>query len=176
MEERQIEESVREVVEELKEKIDALTQMPDAADDETARKIEAIRNKVIKAFNDASAKLSALSQSVLSEEETAKAVETVRVRSRELYENALSRIDVLLSVKNESESIEEKKPEEKNPVEEARQSLDKLIGNVSEEISNFMNREDVKSAVDKTKEGVIDVAEKALEILKEWLAPERDDK
>ena len=171
MEERQIEESVREVIEDLKNKIDALTQTPEAADDETARKIEAIRNKAIKAFNDASARLSALGETILNEEEATKAVETVRVRSKELYDNALSRIDALLSKKDESETAEQK-----NPVEEARQGLDELIGNVSEEISDFMNREDVKRAVDKTKEGVVDVAEKALEILKEWLAPEREDK
>ena len=42
--------------------------------------------------------------------------------------------------------------------------------------NNFVNREDVKTAVEKTKEGVVDVAEKALEILKGWLAPEREDK
>ena len=171
MEERQIEESVKEVIEDLKNKIDALTIAPEAADDETARKVEAIRNKAIRAFSDASSRLSSLSENILNEEEVAKAVETVKVRSRELYENALSRIDALLSPK--SESIED---EQKNPVEEVKQGLDDLIGNVSEEISSFMNREDVKRAVDKTREGVIDAAEKALEILKEWLAPERDDK
>ena len=171
MEERQIEESVREVIEDLKNKIDALTNTPEAADDETARKVEAIRNKAIRAFNDASSRLSSLSENILNEEEATKAVETVKVRSRELYENALSRINALLSPK--SESVED---EQKNPAEEVKQGLDELIGNVSEEINSFMNREDVKRTVDKTREGVIDVAEKALEILKEWLVPERDDK
>jgi hypothetical protein len=39
-----------------------------------------------------------------------------------------------------------------------------------------MNREDVKATVDKAKEGVVDVAEKALAILKDWLTPESEDK
>ncbi len=171
MEERQIEESVKEVIDDLKNKIDALTQMPEVADDETARKIESIRSKAIGAFKDASVKLSALSENILNEEETAKAVEIVKFRSKELYDNALSRIDALLSVRNESKSVGQK-----SLIEETKQGFDEFIGNVSEDIDSFMNREDVKSAIDKAKIGVVDVAEKALEILKGWLAPERDDK
>jgi hypothetical protein len=171
VEERQIEESVREAIEDMKEKIGTLMQMPETANDETARKIDAVRNKAVKAFNDACTKLSALSESVFNEEETAKAVETVKVRSKELYENAISRIDALLLTNSENNSGDERKSSE-----EDKHGLDELIGNVGDQIGDFINKEEVKRAIESTKEGVSEVSGKALEILKEWLAPEGDDK
>ncbi len=71
---------------------------------------------------------------------------------------------------------EEETDESKDILAEAKNGIDQIISNVGEEINNFVNREDVKTAVEKTKEGVVDAAEKALEILKGWLAPEREDK
>ena len=177
MEDRQIEESVRELIEDLKNKVDTLTNTEDPKDEELARKVGIIRNKAIKAFNDASAKLAEMADHITNEEEAGKVIENVRNRSKEFYENALGKINELLPEKKEEEIREESVAEEKSdPVSDAGKSIDEIISNVGEEINNFMNREDVRRVVDKTKEGIVDVAEKALEILKGWLAPESEDK
>ena len=105
------------------------------------------------------------------EEEIAKAVEMVKVRSKELYDNAVKKIESLQPAKEE-----ETQPKESNHIEDAKRQIDDIISSVGDEINNFMNREDVKATVDKAKEGVVDVAEKALAILKDWLTPESEDK
>ena len=171
MEERHIEESVKEVIEDLKNKVETLTQSSENCDDEIAEKVILIKDKAVKVFNDASAKLSQMLDTDRNEEEIAKAVEMVKVRSKELYDNAVKRIESLQPAKEE-----ETQPKESNHVEDAKRQIDDIISSVGDEINNFMNREDVKATVDKAKEGVVDVAEKALAILKDWLTPESEDK
>ena len=119
-------------------------------------------------------------EDAVDEEEVSKVIETVKVRSKDLYENALEKINALKAEKvqteESSQAAEEEKEEDKDVFAEAKNGIDQIISNVGEEINNFVNREDVRNAVEKTKEGVVDAAEKALEILKGWLAPEREDK
>ena len=183
MEEKMIEESVKELIEDLKNKVDTLTQSADEKDDEIARKADAIRNKAISVFNDASEKLKGMLEETRSDEEVLKAIDTVKTRSRQLFDSAVEKISALKEEVSRKEETAEEKPAQKQQVTDtadlidaARKGIDEIIGNVGDEINEFVNREDVKTAVEKTKEGVIDVAEKALEILKGWLAPESEDK
>ena len=179
MEEKYIEESVKELIEDLKEKVDALTQNAQDDDESIAEKAQAIKNKAVRVFNDASEKLKGMMEDTVNDEEVSKVIETVKARSKDLYENALDKISALKAekaVQQEPAQPKEETDESKDILAEAKNGIDQIISNVGEEINNFVNREDVKTAVEKTKEGVVDAAEKALEILKGWLAPEREDK
>ena len=176
MEEKDIVESLKELIEDLKEKVDSLSQSAADDDEDIARKAEMIKNKAVKVFNEASDKLKTMMEETVNEEEVSRVIQTVKTRSKDLYENALKKIGQLKAEKEVKEEKEEEAKAEDGSAAQEKSGFEEMIGSVSHEINNFMNREDVKAAVEKTKEGVVDVAEKALEILKGWLAPEREDK
>ena len=206
MEDRNIENSVSELIEDLRNKVEDLTNAPTSDNVEVAQKIENIKAKTIKAFNDASAKLSHMIETATDPDEAGRIIDSVSDRSKQLYEKACDKIADLAGEDKKEEITEEIQEEEtteeviteeireevpeteeieertndffdnfEDRVGEATQELTDLIHSVGEELENFANSEEVKAAVDKTREGVIDVAEKALDILKSWLKPEEGD-
>ena len=84
MEEKYIEESVKELIEDLKEKVDALTQNAQDDDESIAEKAQAIKNKAVRVFNDASEKLKGMMEDTVNDEEVSKVIETVKARSKDL--------------------------------------------------------------------------------------------
>ena len=201
MEEKYLEESVKEVVEDLKKKIDTLTAISEGADDEIAEKVLFIRDKAITVFNDVSEKLNQMSEQLTDKDEFDQAVNTIKARSKVLYENAMDRI---CELKKEMRPQEEVKPEEEvkeieaqeekeNPeeeikeetveeteektdfVEEVKKSVENIVEDAGNRINEFVNREDVRETVVKAKAGAVDIAEKTLEILKGWLMPDGED-
>ena len=123
-------------------------------------------------------------------EEVSRVIDTVSARSKQLYEKAYNRITVLAGEQKtektdtvqSTDGVTEKNAAERknreflgnmeNAVGEATREISDLIVSVGAELENFAKSEEVKNAVDKTKEGVIDVAEKAVDILKSWLKPD----
>ncbi len=181
MEDKYIEESVKEVIEDLKSKVDALTEAASGSDETVAEKVEAVKNKAVKVFQDVTERLKGLSESAANEEELAKAISTIKDKSKDLYENALNKIDELRGGKKEgSESEKDATPaeqkEDADPFTEVKKGIENIVADAKAEFDDFMHREDVKEAVDKAKVQAVDIAEKTLEILKGWLTPDGDDK
>ena len=185
MEEKYLEESVKEVVEDLKKKIDTLTAISEGADDEIAEKVLFIRDKAIGVFNDVSAKLNQMGEQLSDKDEFDQALDTIKARSKVLYENAMDRI---CELKKEMRPQEEEKAEEEieeeaaenaedktDFVEEVKKSVENIVEDAGNKINEFVNREDVKETVDKAKAGAVEIAEKTLEILKGWLMPDGED-
>ena len=186
MEEKYLEESVKEVVEDLKKKIDTLTAISEGADDEIAEKVLFIRDKAITVFNDVSEKLNQMGEQLTDKDEFDQAVNTIKARSKVLYENAMDRICELKKEMRPQE--EEEKPEEEikeeaveeteektDFVEEVKKSVENIVEDAGNRINEFVNREDVRETVVKAKVGAVDIAEKTLEILKGWLMPDGED-
>lgn len=201
MEEKYLEESVKEVVEDLKKKIDTLTAISEGADDEIAEKVLFIRDKAITVFNDVSEKLNQMGEQLTDKDEFDQAVNTIKARSKVLYENAMDRICELKKEMRPQEEVkpeeevkeieaqeEEEKPEEEikeetveeteektDFVEEVKKSVENIVEDAGNRINEFVNREDVRETVVKAKVGAVDIAEKTLEILKGWLMPDGED-
>ena len=200
MEEKYLEESVKEVVEDLKKKIDTLTAISEGADDEIAEKVLFIRDKAITVFNDVSEKLNQMGEQLTDKDEFDQAVNTIKARSKVLYENAMDRICELKKEMRPQEEVkpeeevkeiepqEEEKPEEEikeetveeteektDFVEEVKKSVENIVEDAGNRINEFVNREDVRETVVKAKAGAVDIAEKTLEILKGWLMPDGED-
>ncbi|MBR4471457.1 MAG: hypothetical protein IKS54_09145 [Erysipelotrichaceae bacterium] len=200
MEEKYLEESVKEVVEDLKKKIDTLTAISEGADDEIAEKVLFIRDKAITVFNDVSEKLNQMGEQLTDKDEFDQAVNTIKARSKVLYENAMDRICELKKEMRPQEEVkpeeevkeiepqEEEKPEEEikeetveeteektDFVEEVKKSVENIVEDAGNRIDEFVNREDVRETVVKAKAGAVDIAEKTLEILKGWLMPDGED-
>ena len=185
MDEKYIEDSVRETVEDLKKKIDALTLSCEDADESIADKVDSIKDKAVRVFSDVTDKLNYVAATVSDEKELEQAIGVIKDKSKEFYDNAMSRISELKKEaapepEKAEEVLEEKKEEEKEKVEidvveEVKKGIDDLIVDAREGISGFMNREDVRETVDKAKAGAVDIAEKTLDILKGWLMPDGED-
>ena len=50
-----------------------------------------------------------------------------------------------------------------------------VLNNVKNSVNEYMNRPEVKEKTERAKDGTIELAEKAVEALKNWLRPEEDD-
>lgn len=161
MDEKYIEESVRDVIEDLKVKIETLSQNCEDSDESVSEKLDVIKEKAVKVFNDAAVKLNAAVKQVSDEKELEQAIATVREKSKEFYDNAMERIS-------------EVKKQAVKKIDSAEKT--DLVEDVKKGVSDFMNREDVRETVDKAKVGAVDIAERTLDILKGWLLPDGEDK
>ena len=161
MDEKYIEESVRDVIEDLKVKIETLSQNCEDSDESVSEKLDVIKEKAVKVFNDAAVKLNAAVKQVSDEKELEQAIATVKEKSKEFYDNAMERIS-------------EVKKQAVKKIDSAEKT--DLVEDVKKGVSDFMNREDVRETVDKAKAGAVDIAERTLDILKGWLLPDGEDK
>ena len=161
MDEKYIEESVRDVIEDLNVKIETLSHNCEDSDESVSEKLDVIKEKAVKVFNDAAVKLNAAVKQVSDEKELEQAIATVREKSKEFYDNAMERIS-------------EVKKQAVKKIDSAEKT--DLVEDVKKGVSDFMNREDVRETVDKAKAGAVDIAERTLDILKGWLLPDGEDK
>ena len=176
MEDRKIEESVRETIEDLKKKIDSLSEAAKDDDVTVAEKINTVKNKAVKVFQDVGERLGTLIENNADEEELSKAIDTIRTRSKDLYDSALNKINEIKGSVNGEEAPENKEEKQSDPFYEVTKSIGNIVDDAKEGIDTFMNRDDVKETVNKAKSSAVDIAEKTLEILRGWLKPEGDDK
>ena len=157
MEDKYIEDSVKELVEDLKKKVEDLTAATQGSDEKIAESVNMVRDKAVKVFCEAAQKASQMAEEVKDDEEFNKAIAKMKVKSKELYENALEKINEL---KSTAASVDLKDTAE----------------SVKNNIDEFMNREEVKKTVDNAKLATVEIAEKALETLKGWLMPDGEEK
>ena len=57
-------------------------------------------------------------------------------------------------------------------INKTNEKVNKVCGDVKEGYDDFMSKPEVQEKVDKAKDVTIDLAEKAVEALKQWLRPE----
>ena len=152
-----IEKSVNEIVEDLKKKIDDISKAGNGADEESLRRINDIKQKAISVLNQASNKVMETAKNLSDSEEVQKGIEIVKVKSKELYDNALSRINELSS---------------SNIFEEVKQDVEEVIEEVKKDVGEIIEKEEVKEVVDTVKEKASELSEKAYSTLKDWLKPE----
>lgn len=148
-----IKKNIDEVVTDLKNKIDELNNIGSDADIKDLARINEIKQKAIAVLFQVSNKIIDASKNIADEVELEKCIEIVKVRSKELYDNALVKIDEIIN----SPKIEEIKEE---------------INNAADDINAFFENEEIKNAANNVKETTLDITEKAVKTLKDWLKPE----
>lgn len=152
-----IEKSVNEIIDDLKNKINELSKAGEDADDSAIQKINEIKQKAIGVLNQASNKVIETAKDFSDSEEVQKGIEIVKVKSKELYDNAMSRINELSS---------------SNKVEQVKGDVQEVIEEIKENVETFLEKEEVKEVVDTVKDKTNNIADKAINTLKEWLKPE----
>lgn len=147
------EKNVDEILEDLKNKIDELTKVGEGASGEALVRINEVKAKSINVLNQVSNKVIETANNVTDIDEIDSVVEMVSNKSKQLYENALTKINELIN----PETVDDAK---------------KLVKDVKKDINDFFEREEVKNTIESAKEVTVEIADKALDTLKEWLKPE----
>lgn len=145
--------SVSQVVEDLKKKIDELNILGEDADVANLAKINDIKQKAIKVLLQVSNKIVDTAKNITDEDELNKSIEIVKVRSKELYDNAVCKINEIISA----------------PIIEETSDI---VDDVRSDIDKFFEQEEIKNAANDVKEASEKIADKAVSALKEWLKPE----
>ena len=161
---------VNEVVEDLKQKIDSITAVADDVDDESRAKVEEIKNRAIKVLSSASDKILDTYKNVSNSDEVEKSIKVVKDKSKELYENALKKIDEVKRSQTYSNTMDYVR---RTAGQVKGETIDFFEG-TKNNIDEFLAKPAVKDSIDKAKLKTVDVAEKALDTLKQWLKPEED--
>ena len=156
-----LEKNVSEVIEDLKKKISNLANTNVEADEQAMQKINEIKQKAITVLSQASNKIVETANSISDSEEIQKGIDIVTVKSKELYENAINKINELSS----SDTVKQVK-------EEIETDVKQTIDEVKNSVEDFFEKDEVKDVIETVKEKTDDITEKALGTLKEWLKPE----
>lgn len=176
-----LEKSVKLVVEDLKKKID---EMEEAAANADSQKAIEIKDKAVEVLTRVSNKFVQTANNVRTSKEFNDGVTFVLTKSKDLYETTMKKIEevakkpeVTEALKKANETIDTKIEEiKKSPViENAVNDLGSLFENVKKNVDDFASREEVKAKVDETKRATIEIAEKGLAIIKDWLSPKGED-
>ena len=163
---------VNEVVEDLKTKIDNITAAAEDADDESKDKVQEIRDKAIRVLTTASDKIVDTYKTFSNSEEVEKSIDIVRIKSKELYDNALKKIDEVKKSQAYNDTLDYVKKTANQVKDETKDFVEGTKNNIDE----FLAKHEVKESIDKAKIKTVDLAEKALDTLKQWLKPEDENK
>lgn len=192
-EEKNIESEVEETVKEMKAKIDEITAASEGVEDEEASlKISEIKDKAIGTLNKAIDGLASVGKDIKNSEQVNKTVEYVKAKAKELSDSALKKIEEIKNdealknritetanaVKEKGEELIESVKENEtvmNVVNTVADAVKDGIENVKEGIENVVSKPEVSEKLNKAKETTLDVAEKAVKALKDWLRPENKD-
>lgn len=145
--------NVNEIIEDLKNKIDEISKAGQDATGDALNKINEIKQKTIIVLSQASTKISDITNNVSDADEIELSLQIVKNKSKDLYENAINRINELSKTKSQNVSKQDTKI-------------------VKKENNNHFVIEEAKSTFDPSK-AINEVLEaKALDTLRNWLKPE----
>lgn len=167
-----IEKDVNEVVEDLKKKIDDINHAAENSDDDVKLKVNEIKDKAIDVLTMASNKVIDITKNVTDSQEVQNGINVVKARSKQLYENALKKIAEI----KESKTYKDTSDYVNKTVDQVKNETNAFITSAKDSIDEFFEKQEVKDTIDKAKIKTIDIAGKALEVLKQWLKPEEEKK
>ena len=191
-ENKNIEEQIDETVEEMWKKIEEISQNADKVEGDFASKAQEIKTKAVDVLNNVVVKLKGLYNNVNDNEDVKKTLAFVKSKAKDLYDSALKSINDFMNQEKVKDSLSnanefaskvvDKVSDVYNDAVEAAKK-NETIKNISEKVSagyenvvkstkEFLEKPEVQDRIDKVKDGTIDIAEKAVEALRNWLRPE----
>ena len=152
-----VKETVNVLVDNLNKKINDLNELSKDVDGETLVKINEIKQKAITILKQVSSKIVDTAEYVNDEQEVLKSIEIVKSKSQELYNNAVDKINELVS---------------KETTDEIKDEVEETFDDVRNDVKDFLNREDVTATIDSLKTSATNINQIAHNTLKNWLKTE----
>lgn len=188
----EMEKTINETVEQMKAKIDEITKQASKVEGEYSDKARELSDKAVDVLKQASDKLEEAWAAVTDPDEIKKAVDFVTVKSKEVYEASMKKINEFInseSVKKAADDTEKffkdasnkagqalkdayEKAMENPDVKELADGVSKAYSNAKKNVNEFLEKPEIKEGIDKAKDVTVDYAEKAVAALKEWLKPD----
>lgn len=151
--------SVLEVVEDLKKKIDELKATGSEVEGESLKKIDDIKQKAINVLSQASNKIIDSTNDITNPEEIERSLEIIKVKSKELFDNAMNRINSIIGF-DEIKQI-------KADVEKTEDVVKEEVKVETDEVSEV--KEDNKTIDVQIENKLDELSYEAINILKDWL-------
>ena len=185
-----MDEKIEETVQEMKAKIDEITRKSEEINDnDLAAKANQIKDRAINVLNDVTKKLSTTATDLKESDDFKKVLEFVKTKSKELSDATLKKINELKEdqrikegfdntfnfVKEKSNKFTEgiKENEKvKGVIDDVSEKGGKLIDSVKVSVDDLLNKTELDEKIVEVKNKTVDIAEKAVQALKEWLKPE----
>lgn len=192
----EFEEKVNETVEEMKEKIDEISSEANKVSGKYAEKAKELSDKATDVLKQASNKLQEVIKDVQDPEEVQKVIEFVKSKSKTVYDASMKKLNEFLNskqvqtlkedgtklVKDAADKTTEvlkdayDKAMENPNVKDFADNVNKVYTSAKNSVNDFLEKPEVQEKIDKAKDVTIDVAEKAVAALKEWLKPDENKK
>jgi len=185
-----MDEKIEETVQEMKAKIDEITRKSEEINDnDLAAKANQIKDRAINVLNDVTKKISTTATDLKESDDFKKVLEFVKTKSKELSDATLKKINELKEdqrikegfdntfnfVKEKSNKLTEgiKENEKvKGVIDDVSEKGSKLIDSVKVSVDDLLNKTELDEKIVEVKNKTVDIAEKAVQALKEWLKPE----
>lgn len=148
-----VEKSVNEIINDLKNKINNISSLGQNADKDKIAKVNDIKQKAIAVLTQVSNKIGDTLNSATNNEDLESAIEVIKIRSNKLYEDAVNKIDNIMR-------------------ENVTQEVSDIVEDVKKDIDEFFEKEEIKNVAHSAKDVTVEVADKAVKCLKDWLKPE----
>ena len=183
---------VNETVEEMKQKIELISSEADKVEGDSKEKAQELKNKAVDILNKAVAKLQEVLKTIQDPEEIKKATAFVEEKSKQIYDFTMKKIEELKTnedlkkglnqaeelIKDVAGKAQVKAKEAYDKAlenEDIKKAVDKAgaaIDDAKKNIEEFIKKPETQEAIEKAKDTTIDIAEKAVAALKDWLKPE----
>lgn len=196
MKNEEMEKTINETVEQMKAKIDEISNEANKVEGENSEKAREISDKAADVLKQASDKLEEIWANITDPDEIKKAVDFVTTKSKEVYDTSMGKIkgfvesDGVKKAASDTETFLKDSADKatqaikgaydkamENPeVKEFAEGITKAYNDAIKGINDFFEKPEIKDGIDKAKDVTIDYAEKAVAALKEWLKPEEEKK
>ena len=185
-----IDQKIEETVKEMKERIDKITASADDVDDDEIRaKAVEIKDKAVSILSNVIERLTALADEVIDSEEVKSTLDFVKEKARDLTDQTLKKIedakraervvrginDVTDMVKKQGEKLVDtltSDPEVMDKMSQMSDNATKVYEDVKKNVEEVLAKPEVSEAINTAKQVTVNVAEKAVKMLKLWLRPE----
>lgn len=186
----ELKKETEEFVDELKKKVvDLKNYVVNFDNDSLNKAVDVIKNKTSELLNDTADKAKHLWDTYSDPKEIEKILGSLKVVTENVYKASLKKIDELKKnkdIQNAISSAEEylKKTFDKT-TDFAKESFDKVLdideckeffdktssafNSVKDNVTEYLNKPEVKDNIDKAKDITVDIAEKGVAALKKWL-------
>ena len=190
-EKKDAEQLVDETVQQMKVKIDEISNEAKKIEGDDAIKADEIKEKAVNVLNEALDKLQNTWKTITDPDELNKTIDFISEKSKDIYETSMKSIDSFVKSEEVKKAVDDAQDFIKDAGEKigdfAKDTYDKAISNpdikdvvdgvvkvaneVKEDVDDFFERPEVKEKVDLAKDKTIEIAEKAVGALKKWLKP-----
>lgn len=167
-----LDKNVNDVIEDLKLKIDSINLAAADAEGDTKIKVNEIKDKAISTLNVASQKVIEAYKSIADSEEVIDCINIVKNKSKVLYDKTIVKINEIKMTK----AYQDTSKFVDKTLDQVKSETSAFISSAKDNIDDFFVKEELSNTIDKAKTKTVDMAQKGVDILKQWLKPGDDNK